>query len=137
MDGKSFLEHAAGGKRTPLPPWPWESPFFFGKSGMIHSLARLFVSGGLRLFRYLLNSGLFRDPGVIILSSHDHANFGAVDLKRVTTLVTLRRLNLVKHLEMFFNSLVHICLRTQTSSAAFLRQKEEDRHRNCRKAWWS
>jgi hypothetical protein len=108
MDRKSFLEHAAGGKRTPLPPWPWESPFFFGKSGMIHSLARLFVSGGLRLFRYLVNSGLFRDPGVIILSSHDHANFGKVDLKRVTTLVTLRRLNLVKHLEMFLNSMARI-----------------------------
>lgn len=75
---------------------------------MIQSLARLSVSGGLSLFRYLVNAGLFRVPGVIILSRNDHANFGAVDLKRVTTLVTLRRLNLVKHLEMFLNSLARI-----------------------------
>lgn len=108
MDGKSFLEHTARQRRLPLLPWTWKSPFYFGKTPMIQSLARLIASGGLSLFRYLVNAGLFRDPGVIILSRNDHANFGAVDLKRVTTLVTLRRLNLVKHLEMFLNSLARI-----------------------------
>ncbi|MBE0678288.1 MAG: hypothetical protein IH592_05945 [Bacteroidales bacterium] len=108
MDGKSFLEHTARGKRRPLLSWLRKSPFNYRKTSMIQSLARLITSGGLSLFRYLVNAGLFRDAGVIILSQNSHANFGAVDLKRVTTLVTLRRLNLVKHLEMFLNSLARL-----------------------------
>lgn len=108
MDGKSFLEHIASLKRLPLLSWSKKSPFYYGQTSMIHSLARLIASGGLSLFRYLVNAGLFRGPGMIILSRNDHANFGAADLKRVTTLVTLRRLNLVKHLEMFLNSLARI-----------------------------
>lgn len=108
MDGKSFLVHTDREKRLPLLSWAWVGPFYFGKTSMVHSLARLVASGGLSLFRYLVNAGLFRNPGVIILSRNDHANFSAVDLKRVTTLVTLRRLNLVKHLEMFLNSLARI-----------------------------
>lgn len=106
MDGKSFLEPASRDRNLPRLTWTWKSPIW--KTSMIQSLTRLIASGGLSLFRYLVNTGLFRDPGVIILSRKDHANFGALDLKRVTTLVTLRRLNLVKHLEMFLNSLARI-----------------------------
>jgi hypothetical protein len=108
MDGKPFLEYTVRVKKLYQPSWSWRNPVQDGKARPIQSLARLIASGGLRLFRYLVNSGLFREPGVIILSKHDHANFGAVDLKRVTTLITLRRLNLVKHLEMFLNSLARI-----------------------------
>jgi len=107
MDGKSLLEHTARQKR-PVLSGSGRSPFYYVKTSMIQSLARLIASGGLSLFRYLVNTGLFRGPGVIILSRNNHASFGAVDLKRVTTLVTLRRLNLVKHLEMFLNSLARI-----------------------------
>ncbi|MFN2313699.1 MAG: hypothetical protein ABR531_04540 [Bacteroidales bacterium] len=126
MDGKSFLEHTAREKRLPLLSWSWKSPFHFGKTSMMHSLARLITSGGLSLFLYLVNSGLFRDPGVIILSRNDHANFGAVDLKRVTTLVTLRRLNLVKHLEMFLNSLARILPPDTNFVGCFSPAKEGD-----------
>ncbi len=108
MDGKSFLEYTVGQKRLPLLSWSGKGLFYDGNTSMAHSLARLIVSGGLSLFRYLVNAGLFRGPGVIILTRNNHANFGAADLKRVTTLVTLRRLNLVKHLEMFLNSLARI-----------------------------
>lgn len=69
---------------------------------------RLFVSGGLSLFRYLRHTGLFRDPGLVILSSHDYANFRAGDLDRASTLITIRRLNLIKHLDIFLNSLGQI-----------------------------
>lgn len=108
MDGKSFLEHTAGSKRLPLLSWSRESPFYNGMTRLIQPLAKLIATGGLSLFRYLVYAGLFSGPGVIILSRNNHANFGSVDLKRVTTLVTLRRLNLVKHLEMFLNSLARI-----------------------------
>lgn len=79
-----------------------------GRRSLTHSVSSLFATGGLSLFRYLLTTGLFRDPGLVILSPHEHASFAGADLKRATTLLTLRRLNLVKHLEMFLNSLVHI-----------------------------
>lgn len=108
MDGKSVPEQRARVKMLPLTSWSEKSPGHGGRTSLIQSVARLIASGGLSLFRYLVNTGLFRDPGVIILAPHDHANFGAVDLGRVTTLVTLRRLNLVKHLEMFLNSLARI-----------------------------
>ncbi len=78
------------------------------RAGLIYRVVKLIASGGVRLFRYLRNRGLFNGPGVIILSRHDRATFGTVDLRRATTLITLRRLNMVKHLEMFLSSLSRI-----------------------------
>jgi len=108
MDGLTAYEQLAPGDRSSLKGWLRSVCCQGGRHSLTHSLSSLFASGGLSLFRYLLASGLFRDPGLVILSPHDHATFAVADLKRATTLITLRRLNLVKHLEMFLNSLVHI-----------------------------
>jgi len=78
------------------------------RAGVIRQVARLVASGGVSLFRYLKDSGLFSGRGMVILSRHDRATFGTVDLRRATTLITLRRLNMVKHLEMFLSSLSRI-----------------------------
>jgi len=78
------------------------------RAGLIYRVVKLIATGGVRLFRYLMNRGLFSGPGVVILSRHDRATFGSVDLRRATTLITLRRLNMVKHLEMFLSSLSRI-----------------------------
>jgi hypothetical protein len=108
MDILTTLERPAPGNPPTLKGWLRGVCCQSGRRSLKHPVYSLFTSGGLSLFRYLLASGLFRDPGLVILSPHDHASFAGADLKRATTLITLRRLNLVKHLEMFLNSLVHI-----------------------------
>ncbi len=108
MDGLTTFERPAPGNLPTLKGWLRGVCCQSGRRGLIRTVSSLFASGGLSLFRYLLATGLFRDPGLVILSPHDHASFAGADLKRATTLITLRRLNLVKHLEMFLNSLVHI-----------------------------
>ncbi len=108
MDGITVQEQHAASPNLAWHAWLRPGRDKTGKSSLHHSLLRLFVSGGLNLFRFLRHTGLFNDPGLIILSQHDYATFRAGDLERVTTLITLRRLNLIKHLEMFLNSLVHL-----------------------------
>ena len=65
-------------------------------------------SFGIPFSRYLINNEITERNGIIILRPDNNADISAEELKRVTTLVTLPRLNLIKHLEMFLNSLVHI-----------------------------
>ena len=108
MNEKSVTEQPELQDNLPQPPLPGESTCQSGKVNLIRSVARLISTGGLSLARFLMNTGLFRKQGMIILSQHDHANFTASELGRITTLITVRRLNLVKHLEMFLNSLAHI-----------------------------
>ena len=108
MNGIAVREQQAASTSLTWHAWLRPGRDRTGKSSLHHSLLRLFVSGGLNLFRFLRHTGLSNDPGLIILSQHDYATFRAGDLERVTTLITLRRLNLIKHLEMFLNSLVHL-----------------------------
>lgn len=108
MDVKSVPVQTADRRKLPLGFFSGIKPAQGGKVRLLRSVAKLLTSGGVSLFRYLVKTGLFRDPGVVILSPAEHANFGSDDIGRITTLVTLRRLNLVKHLEMFLNCLARI-----------------------------
>jgi hypothetical protein len=108
MDEESVLTQSATSRKTSPGAWLGSITRQRGKAGMVRQVARLIASGGVSLFRYLIESGLFSGQGVVILSRHDRATFGTVDLRRATTLITLRRLNMVKHLEMFLSSLSRI-----------------------------
>ena len=72
------------------------------------SIFRLVAEGGVNFFRYLKNLGLSGEPNLIILSSRNHYHYDENDLKRVRTLINLKKLNLIKHLDVFLNALVHI-----------------------------
>jgi hypothetical protein len=108
MDEESVLTQSATSRKTSPGAWLGSITRQRGKAGMVRQVARLIASGGVSLFRFLIESGLFSGQGVVILSRHDRATFGTVDLRRATTLITLRRLNMVKHLEMFLSSLSRI-----------------------------
>lgn len=69
---------------------------------------RLLAICGFSFFRYLWSAGLTKESGMIVLSSHQGANWGRRDLKDARMLVNLRRLDLIKHLEMFVSSLVRL-----------------------------
>jgi hypothetical protein len=72
------------------------------------SIFRLLAEGGVNFLRYLKNLDLAGEPNLIILSSRNHYHYDKNDLKSVRTLINLRKLNLIKHLDMFLNSLVRI-----------------------------
>jgi hypothetical protein len=108
MDKEAVLQQSDMSRKTSPGAWPGGITRQRGKAGLVRQVLKLIGSGGVSLFRFLIGSGLFSAPGVVILSRHDRATFGNVDLRRATTLITLRRLNMVKHLEMFLSSLSRI-----------------------------
>ncbi|MGB8359440.1 MAG: hypothetical protein WCD55_12580 [Bacteroidales bacterium] len=77
-------------------------------AGFGDSFATLISEGGVNFFRYLKKRGMSGAAGLIVLSSKKHYYYDENDLKRVRVLVNLRRLNVIKHLDMFLNTLVRI-----------------------------
>jgi len=78
------------------------------KSMALFRIVRMVVLCGFSFFRYMRSAGLAERQGIIILSSHEGANWGRSDVQRAGTLISLRRLNLIKHLDMFISSLVRL-----------------------------
>ena len=77
-------------------------------TGFNDSVATLISEGGLNFFRYLKKRGMSGETDLIVLSSKSHYFYDKNDLKRVRVLVNLRKLNVIKHLDMFLNTLVRI-----------------------------
>jgi hypothetical protein len=77
-------------------------------TGLSISTITLFSEGGFSFFRYLNILGLSGDPGLIILSSRNRYSCGENDLRAAGTLINLKKLNLIKHLDLFLNTLVRI-----------------------------
>jgi hypothetical protein len=63
---------------------------------------------GLNFFRYLKSLGMSGEPNLVVLSSKDNYSCDKNDLKNVRILVNLKKLNLIKHLDLFLISLVRI-----------------------------
>ncbi|HNT92768.1 MAG: hypothetical protein KDB91_05195 [Bacteroidales bacterium] len=74
----------------------------------IYGIFRIMVLCGFRFFRYLWGAGISSDNRMIILSSHEGANWGCGGFRSASTLINLRRLDLIRHLEMFISSLVSL-----------------------------
>ena len=77
-------------------------------TGFSNSVATLISEGGVNFFRYLKKIGMSSETDLIVLSAKSHYFYDENDLKRVRVLVNLRKLNVIKHLEMFLNTLVKI-----------------------------
>ena len=78
------------------------------KSTAVYRIMSMIILCGFSFFRYMKGAGLAGGQGLIVLSSHEGANWGRMDLRRATTLISLRRLDLIKHLEMFLSTLVSL-----------------------------
>jgi len=77
-------------------------------AGFSESVATLISEVGLNFFRYLKKRGISGETDMIVLSSKSHYFYDENELKRVRVLVNLRKLNVIKHLDMFLNTLVKI-----------------------------
>ena len=77
-------------------------------TGFSESVATLISEVGVNFFRYLKKRGISGETDLIVLSAKNHYFYDENDLKRVRVLVNLRKLNVIKHLDMFLNTLVRI-----------------------------
>lgn len=69
----------------------------------------LITEGGINFFRYLISLGMSGKTDFSILSSkQDYYYDDNNDLKSVRILINLKKLNMIKHLDMFLNTLIRI-----------------------------
>lgn len=71
-------------------------------------MENILSEGGDDFFQYLKLIGLAKEPNLMVLSSMHHYYYDYNDLKGIRTLINLKRLNKVKHLESFFHTLCRI-----------------------------
>jgi len=68
----------------------------------------LLAEVGLNFFRFLRSLGLSADPNLVVLSSKDNYFCNEYELKNARIIVNLKKLNLIKHLDLFLNTMVLI-----------------------------
>jgi hypothetical protein len=65
----------------------------------------LIAEGDENFFHYLNKQGLVNDPNLLVLPSSNHYYYDDNELKDVTTLINLKKLNLIKHLDSFLHTI--------------------------------
>lgn len=68
----------------------------------------LITGVGLNFFRFLNSLGLSGEQNLVVLSAKDNYSCDENELKNVRIIINLKKLNLIKHLDLFLNSLVRI-----------------------------
>jgi hypothetical protein len=68
----------------------------------------LLTGVGPGFFRFLRSRGIKAGDNLVVLSSKDHYSCDSEELKNVRILINLRKLNLIKHLDIFLGALVRI-----------------------------
>lgn len=71
-------------------------------------MENILSEGGDDFFQYLNWIGLAKEQNLMVLSSMHHYYYDHNDLKGIKTLISLKRLNQVKHLESFLHTLYRI-----------------------------
>lgn len=84
--------------------------------------------GDVNFYRYIKKLGIPDDPDLIILSSRNHYYYGESELQNVRTIINLKRLNLIKHLDKFLSSLIHILPPDTNFLGCFSDSKSADRN---------
>jgi hypothetical protein len=71
-------------------------------------MENILSEGGNDFFQYLSWIGLEKEPNLMVLSSMHHYYYDHNDLKGIRTLINLKKLNQVRHLESFLHTLYRI-----------------------------
>jgi hypothetical protein len=98
----SIINEKIHGKNIPeeeiLPP----------KAGYSPDILTVLTEGGITFIRYIKSLGLLREPNLMVLSSKHHYYYDENDFKSVRVLINLKKLNQIKYLDMFLNTLFRI-----------------------------
>jgi hypothetical protein len=86
----------------------------------------LLAGVGLSFFRFLWSRGICSEENLVVLSSKDHFSCDRDELRNVRILVNLRKLNLIKHLDVFLSALVRI-LPPDTSFVGYFSDEKSGR----------
>jgi len=81
---------------------------FNGRNSISPSIVSMIAEGGETFFRYLKNLGLSKEKNLMVLSSSHHYYYDENDLRSIKTLVNLKKLNMMKHLDTFLQTLIRI-----------------------------
>jgi hypothetical protein len=68
----------------------------------------LIAEGAENFFDYLEWHGLADEDNMLVLSSKHHYYYDPDELGSIKTLINIKKLNLIKHLDTFLHSLVHV-----------------------------
>ncbi|HBC78686.1 MAG TPA: hypothetical protein DEO60_01690 [Bacteroidales bacterium] len=71
-------------------------------------MENILSEGGDDFFQYLNWTGLAKEPNLMVLSSMHHYYYDHNDLQGIRTLINLKRLNQVRHIESFLHTLYRI-----------------------------
>jgi hypothetical protein len=71
-------------------------------------IENLIAEGGENFFHYLKRVGLDDEPNMMVLSSNHHYYYDRSELSGVTTLINLKKLNMIKHLDSFLKSVCDV-----------------------------
>ena len=89
----------------------------------------LIAEGGENFFIYLNCLGLTVGSHLLILSSRQHYYYDCNDFHGVTTLINLRKLNLIKHLDSFLHTVYNILSPDTNFIGCFSDLKSQNRNR--------
>jgi len=78
------------------------------RSGNNGSFANLIAQCGINFFMYLKNLNISNRNDILVLPSNNHYYYDGKELGSIKVLVNLKKLNLIKHVELFLNMLVRV-----------------------------
>lgn len=68
----------------------------------------LITEGGANFFQYIKRHGLVNESKMLVLSAKNHFYYDCDDLKGISTLINLKKLNLIAHLDSFINTVCKV-----------------------------
>ncbi len=72
------------------------------------AIGSMIAEGNETFFQYIKNLGLARESNLLVLSSNHHYYYDDSELSSIRTLINLKKLNFIKHLDNFLQTLCRI-----------------------------
>jgi len=79
-----------------------------GVSGFFPAIVNMIAEDGGSFFSYLKELGLDRENNLVVLSSRHHYFYDEEELKKIKTLINLKKLNQIKYLDVFLATLSQV-----------------------------
>ena len=98
------------------------------RTGTYKAINELLAEGGESYYNYVKSLGLIKDPDLVVLSSVHHYYFDNEDLKETNTIINLKQLNLIKDLDLHFQSIFKIMPENSNYIGCFHDNKRQNKY---------